>query len=328
MKYCTNCGHKNEDEAVFCEQCGQKLDEPVETKVINNQPESQSTEPLEIQSAATQTQQENKQPELQRTPPTNRGNSKKPWMIAVIVILVGIILGTILFFVLRQPNASQSETESSTQSSTQEMTKNSEQLEKYDAIIAEAKKLTIDGKYKESELKLAEIPVSALGKSEFSSIKEAIDDLTEKNNQGMKEQETRESQENKSSTSNSTFVGDFAKWASTYTFYYAQRGQIQRTLTIGANGSAKQNNDNGTQFFGQATITNATGDILSYNTDELYPTSMPGTKMIHPDVKITIKWDNGGGTQTLYGYLSYSSRLVLTDGAEKGSGVNEVWITY
>ena len=35
---------------------------------------------------------------------------------------------------------------------------------KYDAIITEAKKLTAEGQYKESEEKLATIPVSDLGK--------------------------------------------------------------------------------------------------------------------------------------------------------------------
>ena len=30
----------------------------------------------------------------------------------------------------------------------------------------------------------------------------------------------------------------------------------------------------------------------------------------------------------LAGYLSYSSRLALTDGITKNSGMNEVWITY
>lgn len=126
----------------------------------------------------------------------------------------------------------------------------------------------------------------------------------------------------------STFVGDFAKWANTYTFYYSQEDQIQSTLTISANGGVTQNNYDGTQYFGKAVITSADGEYLSYETNELYPGEMPATKMIEPNVTITIDWDNGGGSQVYYGYLSYSSRLALTDGREKGAGVNEVWISY
>lgn len=126
----------------------------------------------------------------------------------------------------------------------------------------------------------------------------------------------------------STFTGDLAKWANTYTFYYSQSSQKQSRLTIATNGGVTQSNYDGTQYFGRATIVNASGDILSYNTDTLYPTRMPSTKTINSNVKITIQWDNNGGSQNLYGYLSYSSRLALTDGLNKGSGVNEVWITY
>ena len=55
---------------------------------------------------------------------------------------------------------------------------------------------------------------------------------------------------------------------------------------------------------------------------------LPDKKQITSNVRITVEWDNGGGTQQFYGYLSYSSRLVLTDGIEKQNGINEVWITY
>ena len=53
---------------------------------------------------------------------------------------------------------------------------------------------------------------------------------------------------------------------------------------------------------------------------------MPDTKMINPNVRITVTWD-AGSTQTYYGYVSYSSRLALTDGVTKNAGVNEVWIS-
>jgi hypothetical protein len=89
-----------------------------------------------------------------------------------------------------------------------------------------------------------------------------------------------------------------------------------------------QSNYDGTQYFGKATIESYSTDVLSYNTDKLYPVDLPAKKEITSNVKITVEWDNEGDTQQFYGYLSYSSRLVLTDGIEKQNGINEVWITY
>ncbi|MGL4705006.1 MAG: hypothetical protein ACRCVO_02205, partial [Enterococcus faecalis] len=55
---------------------------------------------------------------------------------------------------------------------------------KYDAIITEAKKLTVEGQYKESEEKLATIPVSDLGKPHYSIVKETVEKLNNQNNEG------------------------------------------------------------------------------------------------------------------------------------------------
>ncbi|MGX7149924.1 zinc ribbon domain-containing protein [Enterococcus ureasiticus] len=317
MKECKYCHTQNSDSSNFCEQCGTPLD------AIG----SQKTTPADGNTATNESYQMN-QP---------KANSKniQPLLIGAIVALLGIIIGIILFIYLKPNNnteisagSSQTETRSTTKDSSQtETTSSKKDLENYDEIIKAAKELNIEGKYKESELKLASIPVSALGKPEWKTIKEAVEKLANLNNKGLQEQKNS-TEKVQANDDPSTFTGDLAKWANTYTFYYSQNNQRQSRLTIATNGGVTQSNYDGTQYFGRATIANASGDILSYNTDTLYPMRMPSTKTINPNVKITIQWDNNGGSQNLYGYLSYSSRLALTDGQNKGGGVNEVWITY
>lgn len=325
MKKCTKCQTQNSDESNFCEQCGQ----PFAVKENQEEPTNHSS--------------------LNETRTKNVKKNRQTLWIGLMVVVIGIIVGIFIFIAFKPSNESesasknvQSSTETSTkstgeesnqtQSSTskpQETKSDKNELEKYDAIIKEAKELNIDGKYKESELKLAAIPVSTLGKSEYSTIREAAEKLTSSNNEGLqKQKEASNSNATQTSTASSTFLGDLAKWANTYTFYYSQDGQKQSRLTIAANGGVTQSNYDGTQYFGHATIETSSGSILSYNTDTQYPFRMPSTKMINANVVITIQWDNGGGSQILYGYLSYSSHLALTDGLNKGSGVNEVWITY
>lgn len=322
MKLCPNCGQPNEETALFCEQCGHKLNKAdfqnqATIDLSNNKESSTTNNELDIHDSLAQ-----EQPTAPQRPQPPRRTQKNIWLIVAIIFLVILLLS----FFFKQP--SDPKTTEPTNQSTTEQTTEDQQLAKYDAIVAEAKKLTIDGKYKESQLKLAEIPVSVLGKNQFLSIKEAVDDLTVTNEQGQKEQQDKTEEEDQKAEEHPTFTGQFAKWANTYSFYYAQEGQIQRTLTIGANGSVKQNNSDGTQFFGQATIASASGALPSYDTEELYPTTLPATKIVHPDVKITIQWENGGETQVLYGYLSYSSHLALTDGEEDDDAINEVWLTY
>lgn len=331
MKKCTKCQTQNSDESNFCDQCGQPLTTKENQEEMTNDSSLNETRAKDVK------------------------KNRQTLGIGLIVVVIGIIVGIFIFIAFKPSNegesaskSAQSSTETSTKSTkeqssqTQSSTSHSQEtesdkneIENYDAIIKEAKELNIDGKYKESELKLAAIPVSALGKSEYSTIKEAAEKLTNSNNEGLqKQKEASNSNSNSSSnatqtpTASSTFVGDLAKWANTYTFYYSQDGQKQSRLTIAANGGVTQSNYDGTQYFGQATIEPGSGSILSYNTDTQYPFRMPSTKMINANVVITIQWDNGGGSQVLYGYLSYSSRLALTDGLNKGGGVNEVWITY
>ena len=321
MKVCPKCQAQNDDQAAFCEQCGYHFTEE-EAVEPATQAERLQTETKPEPTAAVASR---------RT--TEKTGNKVPWLVGGIIVLLGVVLGLSLYLFLGNSkpaptatSSTQMESTAKSQSNTAESSTEEDELTKYDDIITEAKKLTIAGKYKESELQLAAIPVSALAQDKYSTIRSAIEDLNAKNAAGMNQQAAKDTQGN--AGGNSTFVGDFAKWANTYTFYYSQEDQIQSTLTISANGGVTQNNYDGTQYFGKAVITSADGEYLSYETNELYPGEMPATKMIEPNVTITIDWDNGGGSQVYYGYLSYSSRLALTDGREKGAGVNEVWISY
>ncbi|MDT2755936.1 zinc ribbon domain-containing protein [Enterococcus asini] len=304
MKKCPNCQFENDDSASFCQGCGQSL-----ANVGQGSTESFSEEKRSGQHQGVR--------------------SKTPWIVGGLSLLLIAAIAVSLFLILRKPTPP---TVTATSTSSTIATSVSETVDttKYDDVITEAKKLTIAGKYKESELRLAAIPVSDLAKEEFSSIRELISDLNDQNAQGLNKEEAEQEKSNEQTQNNgtTTFVGDFAKWANTYTFYYSQGNQKQSSLSISANGGVTQNNNDGTQFFGKATIEGASGSVLSYETSELYPWNMPATKSITPNVVIHVQWDNGGGSQDYYGYLSYSSRLALTDGVNKGSGVNEVWISY
>ncbi|MBO0451983.1 zinc-ribbon domain-containing protein [Candidatus Enterococcus murrayae] len=310
MKLCPRCGEENSDRSLFCEHCGYEF-------------AKSETSPKRSQGANLQ----ETAPISNYTPnPQKSSVPKWAFMIAGLALLA-VVVGVGFAMAGRNNNEAQLPATSSTSSTID--------TSKYDEIIAEAKELTINGDYKKSNLKLSRIPASDLGKSEFSAIADEVDDLTEKNEEGLKQEEDKEATQKaqekdrpavRTSGSTSGFSGDYAKWANTYYFYYSQTSQRQTALTIGANGSVTQKNVNGTQYFGKATITSASGDVLSYETNEQYPTEMPDTKLINPNVQITVTWD-GGGTQIYYGYISYSSRLALTDGVSKNDGVNEVWIS-
>lgn len=255
---------------------------------------------------------------------------KKSVLLAIMVLiaLTGCTDGQ------KEKNEVSSNETSSKQSA--EKLNDAKKMETYDEIVKEAKKLNIEGNFKESELKLASIPVSVLGNKEYSILKEAVENLSSSNNKGLQEQnEDKKTKQKANEVTNvrtadtsSSFNGDLAKWANTYVFYYLQDGQKQSRLTITGNGGVTQNNYDGTQYFGTASITTDSSSVLSYNTDTMYPSRMPATKTINSNVKISIQWDNGGGSQVYYGYLSNSSRLILTDGISQNNGVHEVWVTY
>lgn len=297
LTICTNCHAENDNKAKFCHECGEKLPN---TK------------------------------KLSRVNPSNKKQRHTSSFLVIVALLVCIIfIGAYLLFNTFKTKTPETATSNTTTISTSITSTSSDanELSQYDVIISEAKKLNVEGNYKESELKLASIPVSELAKTEFSSIKDAVEKLSASNNEHIQE-ENKKTAAQQNATSEGTFTGDLAKWANTYTFYYSLTSQKQSRLTISANGSVTQSNYDGTQYFGKATIENYSSDVLSYNTDSLYPFDLPDKKQITSNVRMTVEWDNEGGTQQFYGYLSYSSRLVLTDGIEKQNGINEVWTTY
>lgn len=110
-------------------------------------------------------------------------------------------------------------------------------------------------------------------------------------------------------------------------FLLSTRNQKQAGLIIEANGAVTQTNTNGEIYTGKAEISGASGTILSYDTTSYRPTTQPATKSITPNVKITVTWNNGGGVDVYYGYVSYSQRLALTDGIAVTDGVKEVWLS-
>lgn len=110
-------------------------------------------------------------------------------------------------------------------------------------------------------------------------------------------------------------------------FYYPRGDQKQAGLIIEANGAVTQTNTNGEIYTGKAEISGASGTILSYDTTSYRPTTQPAIKSITPNVKITVTWNNGGGVDVYYGYVSYSQRLALTDGIAVTDGVKEVWLS-
>jgi len=88
-------------------------------------------------------------------------------------VIVGCLLIVSSMFVSACGNSSDVTTEKTSVTkqveATGQSTSSSVDQTKYDAIITEAKKLTAEGQYKESEEKLATIPVSDLGKDKKKS---------------------------------------------------------------------------------------------------------------------------------------------------------------
>lgn len=321
MKKCQQCLAENREEANFCEKCGKNF--VLEQLKTDTTVESNSRR--------------------------QRHKKQSLWIVASIGIVVTMVIFFSVSTMFVKNKSAKIETAMTTTQTTTSSTEKTTRVEKatgasntsndsvieqqfatYDSLIKEASELTAKGEYQASSLKLTEIPAALLTNVEYKALQTLVENLTELNTIGVQEQKnaTEYTQHVSSqSSTTSTFVGEFSKWADTYFFYYGQSEQKQLFLTILTDGWVTQTNYDGTQYFGQATITKTSGSVLSYNTDQLYPIEQPETKRIQPNIKITIQWMNNGGTQELYGYLSYSSRMVLTDGRSKSFGVNEVWIT-
>ena len=347
MKRCPSCHAENAPEDLFCAECGFALNVPAMTETVETpsaeiEPEAkteikpamnQELPPLEPTPATPAEEIVMPPRPMRNTPPS--GNKKWLWIGIALVVLLGVIVGTGMFLGRDKGKNTTQPTDTSGTSSKQTTASSlAVALDEYDDLIAEAKKLTAEGKFFESDLKLATIPASVLATPDFEAIQEIVADLNAKNEQGRKDDEKKDpakdkdkdKSKDKDKDKKEVFTGDDAKWATNYFHFYNMEDQDQLTLDIKANGDVTQKNADGTSYHGTATIKKEKASVLSYVTDDYRPTKLPDTKKINSDVKITIKWDDNGGTQELYGYLSYSSRLALTDGKSHGDGVSELWI--
>jgi len=124
---------------------------------------------------------------------------------------------------------------------------------------------------------------------------------------------------------------DLGQWANVYQFYHQQSGQHQGTLTISPTGAVVQVQmlPDSRTFYGQATILSDTpSEKLSYDIKSVYGSSkeLPETKRIIPSVHIQVVWDDDGGVDDYYGYITSNGQFALTDGIAFDKGVNEVWV--
>lgn len=302
MKVCPKCGKENNDKSLFCEHCGFEF--------AKTEASPKRTQGVKLQETTRSSKGS-----------TNPRKSSFPkWPFAILgLALLGAVVGIGLAIAGRSNGRVQPIPTTNVSSS-------SIDTSKYDEILAEAKEFTNDGEYKKSNLRLKRIPASDLDKSEFSDVAAEVKELTKQNEVGLKQEASDSSQDSQEDEDSKVFSGEYAKWAGTYHFYYSQTSQKQKTLTISASGKVTQKNASGGPNVGKATIMGASGDVLSYETTRQHPVDMPDTKLINPNVQITVTWENGS-TQIYYGYVSYSSRLTLTDGVAKNNGVNEVWVS-
>lgn len=220
---------------------------------------------------------------------------------------------------------------------------NSATLAKYEGILQTARDLTADKKYDDSNKALNTMSVTELASDDFAAVKEAADNLRAENTAGITaateakaaKKATKAKNAKKSaapkqtapavSSNRSSFAG-WEEWTGEYYFWDGGYSRHQENISFDSNGDVYQTSDNA-NYSGVASITSssATG-ILSYDVTGIEPENQYfPTKTINADVKITVTWNNGGGTQVFYGYTSYSGSKVLTDGKAHGDGVNEVW---
>lgn len=354
MKYCPNCGKELLEGANFCGECGTKIEKEIPKEETKEIPQETPKKPVVAK-------------KISPVKAERSGKMKKkrpnPLVITLILIICGIFLAVwfLMSVFTTKPEASVTEgtdasavveTTSMTTAETTAQTIASSSEEpvtaKYDDIIENAKRFANEGNYSESELELSAIPEDVLARPEYASVKKIVDEIHAQNQPAMeaerakaeaeqkkveeeqkakaeqerkaKEEQDKKAKAEKKEPTDPVFVGEFAQWATGYSVYFAE-GQGQSVLTIGVDGKVSKGSQTG-----KATVESYSGDVLSYETNEQNPTKMPATKTVHPNVRITITWEKGG-SQVFYGYTSFTSRLVLTDGSAKGNGVNEVWIT-
>ncbi|MFC6181703.1 hypothetical protein [Lactiplantibacillus daowaiensis] len=257
---------------------------------------------------------------------------RKQWLLMVVALVaVGTLAGCGSGSSVTSGSGHTKATAQTTSSSTSSESK----LTKDEAILKTAQQLNVDGKYKQSNKKLSAIDLADLSKKGFESLKTEFFALQKSNDKfllkqsksnrhqaattksGVATTKTTTPATNHSFDSYSKFVGD-------YTFYNYDSDRLQSDLTIASDGTVTQNNNDGTAFYGTATIkaSSATG-ILSYDVT----TDTNKTKSISANVEVDVVWDSDNEHETYYGYTSYDGDSVLTDGKTyQGDLVNEVWI--
>lgn len=213
-------------------------------------------------------------------------------------------------------------------------------LAKYEGILQTARDLTADKKYDESNKALNTMSVTELAKADFAPVKDAVDEVRSENTAGIQaaaeakaaKKTKKAATKAKSAPATNTqpappAFASWEEWTGDYHYWDGGYSRHQESLSIDRNGNVSQTSDNA-NYTGHATATSssATG-ILSYDVTGIEPENQYfPTKTINANVKITITWDNGGGTQVFYGYTSYAGSKVLTDGKSYGGdAVNEVW---
>ncbi|VDG21256.1 hypothetical protein (plasmid) [Lactobacillus parabuchneri] [Lactiplantibacillus mudanjiangensis] len=223
---------------------------------------------------------------------------KRQWVIALVgVLAVGMLSGC--------GNAAQ--TSSSTSSKTTKMATSSSasstdpKLAKDEAILKKAQQLNVDGKYKQSNKQLSSIDLADLSKKGFGALKTEFFALQKSNDKFLlkKHKQSKTASTTRSGTAaassktttpatNHRFDG-YSKFVGDYTFYNYDSDRPQSDLSIASDGTVTQNNNDGSAYYGTATIkaSSATG-ILSYDVS----TGTNDTKTIHANVEVDVVWDS------------------------------------
>ncbi|QBO35690.1 hypothetical protein EQG49_04050 [Periweissella cryptocerci] len=264
-----------------------------------------------------------------------REPTRKFAVLAIILISTIVLIGCGVKSATDPPG---NEAQVSVKKDSGQSSENAAEIAEYETILQNARNLTSDKKYAESNEAINQMSVTKLCEKGFEALKAAEAELREQNDAGnaavkkAKAKKAKAKAKNKakaattttSSGSNASFA--FPKFVGFYRFIDADRDRTQVTLTIKSDGSVFQESTNAVHS-GHATAVATSTAAWSYDVTNIdYETSDFPLKEITANVKITVNWNNGGGTQVFYGYTSYAGESILTDGKEYGSSaINEVW---
>lgn len=211
-------------------------------------------------------------------------------------------------------------------------TKTRDKISEYEGIIKSARNLNESGNYKASNKALNSIRVADLSNHGFGSLKTEYFQLQKSNDDFLLKKAKKQNQATNNNASGGTTnlnpnnsFDSYDKFVGDYEFYNYDPDRLQSDLVIDSDGTVLQENTDGSNFHGVATISaDNQGGILSYDVT----TDTNKTKQITANVKVDVTWSNGE-VETYYGYTDYDGDAVLTDGKSYDSDlVNEVWIKY